>query len=366
MRALLVFMCFVCFVVPLQAAESPTFIPFQGRITDQGGNTYTNGQYTILFQLYNQAVGGQAIWQERHDKVGVVNGLVNVFLGSINPLTSVDFSSTRHLGITIDADNNPNTPEPEMIPRQMIIPAFWAKNSEKLAGQDWTPIFGTNSPLGALPAAKIQSKGITAGQIAAGTVGTTEIATNGVRTANIADGQITAEKLSSDLTRDSVIPAGTIQAFGGSSIPDGWLLCNGAALSSGQYPRLYSAISTNWGSGFPASTNNFNLPDLRGMFLRGSGTHAIQVKAAGGNFDGGKLGIFDEDKIQGHRHSYYKGDIEAGVVSASVLGSGYGGAPTVYSSGGVRDPSPDLSNGVPRIGNETKPASYSVNYIIKY
>lgn len=112
-------------------AAEPALIPFQGRLTDQQGSAYTNGQFTILFQLYDQAVGGGSIWQERHEKVGVINGMVNALLGSIAPLTSVSFSNTKHLGITVDADNNPNTPDPEMIPRQMIIPAFWSKYAER-------------------------------------------------------------------------------------------------------------------------------------------------------------------------------------------------------------------------------------------
>lgn len=179
--------------VPACAAESPTVIPFQGRITDQSGNTYTSGQYTILFQFYNQAVGGQAVWQERHDKVGVVNGLVNVFLGSINTLTSVDFSTTKHLGITIDADSNPNTPEPEMVPRQMIIPAFWAKTAETtrlaqtavtaqnataLNGFDWTWLLadGAQSPQnGFLSPKLIKPTSITSQQIAPNSISQTNL-----------------------------------------------------------------------------------------------------------------------------------------------------------------------------------------------
>jgi microcystin-dependent protein len=354
--------------VSLAAAESPTFIPFQGRITDQAGNTYTNLQYTILFQLYNQAVGGQAAWQERHDKVGVVNGLVNVFLGSINPLTSVDFSSTKHLGITIDADNNPITPEPEMIPRQMIIPAFWAKNSERLAGQDWTPLFGTNSPLGPLPAAKIQSKGITAGQIAADAVGTEEIAADAVLTANIAAGQVTKEKLSPDLQAiiNQMTPAGTISAFGGTNLPAGWLPCDGRALNSTQYPILYAAISTNWGAGIAASTNDFNLPDLRGLFLRGvtgsrtnqwadpdwaSRTNVASFGGRGGN-RGNNVGSLQVGAIESHRHTFSA--VTGGSANTTASGIQHqfestGGNPTSYAG-----------------GLETRPKNAYVNYIIKY
>lgn len=393
-RTMVLCICFAYVACVLRAAESPTFIPFQGRITDQTGTIYTNGQYTIHFQLYNQAVGGQAIWQERHDKVGVLNGLVNVFLGSINPLTTVDFSSTRHLGITIDADNIPNTPEPEMIPRQMIIPAFWAKNSEKLAGQDWTPLFGTNSPLGALPAAKIQSRGITEAQIAPGAVGASEIAREGVLSANIGDGQITAAKLAPELTRDAVIPAGTIQAFGGSKIPQGWLLCNGEALSSAEFPRLYNAISTNWGGGYKLvginswqKSGDFNLPDLRGTFLRGvNGGRTSDLSDPDANarinpIPGGSVGdnpgSFQSDgipNISGQANS------EPDAVAFFRNGSGQATGP-FYIGPTVRntiayDPSIvgnrlgfDASRCSSKYGaspNEVRPKNASVNYIIKF
>jgi len=178
------------------AQSSPFLIPFQGRLTNPSDVPYTNGQYTILFNLYDQPVGGTLLWSETHQNAGVINGMVNVFLGSINPaLSTVDFSQTRYLGITIDADGNPNTPDPEMVPRQMIIPAFWAKNSENLSGYNWTPIFGVNSPIGQIPGNKIQNYGITAGQIANGTITAAQIANNTITAQQLAGAIITSNQI---------------------------------------------------------------------------------------------------------------------------------------------------------------------------
>lgn len=135
-------------------ANAPLIIPFQGRLTNQQGVPYTTGQYTIVFNIYSQAIGGTTQWTERHEKVGVTNGMISVFLGSITSLpTTVGnppvafFSTTRYLGITVDADDNAATADPEMVPRQMIIPAFHAKNADKMASQfgnfDWSAVFGT-------------------------------------------------------------------------------------------------------------------------------------------------------------------------------------------------------------------------------
>lgn len=60
---------------------------------------------------------------------------------------------------------------------------------------------------------------------------------------------------------------GTVSFFGGTTAPSGWLKANGAAVSRTTYTALFSAIGTTFGAGDGAST--FNLPDLRGEFLRG-------------------------------------------------------------------------------------------------
>jgi hypothetical protein len=182
-------------------ASSQRLIPFQGRLTNQAGVAYTSGQYSITFNLYSQAVGGSTLWTERHEKVGVTNGMVNVFLGSITPLAAVDFSTVKYLGITIDADNNPATADPEMVPRQMIIPAFHSKtadtaktadlalNSNKLNGSDWTPLFGTNSPAGTISGSKIT----------AGTIGSSQLGAGAVQSGNLSAGAVTTDKLSTEV-----------------------------------------------------------------------------------------------------------------------------------------------------------------------
>ena len=63
------------------------------------------------------------------------------------------------------------------------------------------------------------------------------------------------------------VPAGSVSAFAGLAVPTGWLECNGAAISRSTYATLFAAISTHYGVGDGSST--FNLPDLRGEFVRG-------------------------------------------------------------------------------------------------
>lgn len=64
-----------------------------------------------------------------------------------------------------------------------------------------------------------------------------------------------------------VVPAGAVCSFAGSSAPDGWLVCDGAAVSRTTYAALFEQIGTVFGAGDGVAT--FNLPDLRGEFVRG-------------------------------------------------------------------------------------------------
>jgi microcystin-dependent protein len=83
---------------------------------------------------------------------------------------------------------------------------------------------------------------------------------------SVADGSITLAKLASAL-QVFLVPTGAFIPFGGTSIPTGFLLCNGQAVSRTTYADLYTAIGTAYGNGDGSTT--FNVPDLRGTFLRG-------------------------------------------------------------------------------------------------
>ena len=69
-----------------------------------------------------------------------------------------------------------------------------------------------------------------------------------------------------ELSTPAGIPAGTIIHTVLSTAPTGYLKANGAAVSRTTYATLFAAIGTTFGSGDGSTT--FNLPDLRGEFLR--------------------------------------------------------------------------------------------------
>ena len=62
---------------------------------------------------------------------------------------------------------------------------------------------------------------------------------------------------------------GEIRMYAGSSTPNGWLFCDGAAISREEYSELFGILGENFGNGDGSST--FNLPDFRGRSPIGVG-----------------------------------------------------------------------------------------------
>lgn len=75
-------------------------------------------------------------------------------------------------------------------------------------------------------------------------------------------------------------PIGSIIPFGGTTAPSGFLLCQGQAVSRTTYAELFAVIGTSFGSGDGSTT--FNVPDLRGEFIRGAGTNSHTNQGNGG------------------------------------------------------------------------------------
>ena len=90
-----------------------------------------------------------------------------------------------------------------------------------------------------------------------------------------------------------MVPSGAVLYFAGQTAPAGWLKANGAAVSRTAYAALFAAIGTTYGAGDGRST--FNLPDLRGEFLRGWDD--------GRGVDTGRaLGSAQADTVRQHYH----------------------------------------------------------------
>lgn len=68
-----------------------------------------------------------------------------------------------------------------------------------------------------------------------------------------------------DAVPTGYIPIGTIMPFAGTTLPDGFLWCQGAAVSRTTYEGLFSVIGTTYGAGDGNST--FNLPNCADRYI---------------------------------------------------------------------------------------------------
>jgi len=137
--------------------------------------------------------------------------------------------------------------------------------------------------------------------------------TNGIKwgqvaTAGIADDAVTLPKLAFDLT-------GVITAFGGSSAPTGWLLCDGTAVSRSTYADLFAVVSTTYGSGDGSST--FNLPNLKGKVPVGQDASQTEFDTLG-ETGGAKTVTLSSSEIPSHVHNVSAYSHTASVGSTDV------------------------------------------------
>lgn len=148
------------------------------------------------------------------------------------------------------------------------------------------------------------------------------------------------------------VPAGAVLPFAQNSAPDGWLKCNGAAVSRTTYATLFAAIGETYGAGDGSTT--FLLPDLRGEFVRGW-DDARGVDAARA------IGTSQADAFQGHYHEHMTG-------SNTTAGGQYtvGQSTNSVKTGCVRAAITDGTNGNPRTAAETRPRNVALLYCIKF
>ena len=163
-----------------------------------------------------------------------------------------------------------------------------------------------------------------------------------------------------------IIPIGGILGFYGTAAPDGWLICNGQAVSRTAYAELFSVISTRSGAG--DGRNTFNLPDLRGQVLYGWG-HSQRTPSLGvsvGEFEH----TISQNEMPPHTHEIGERDDTASRFQArkagqdiGVNGNGYTYLTSTGTNSGPRTPIALASGGQTQM--PIFPRGSSTNYIMR-
>ena len=180
------------------------------------------------------------------------------------------------------------------------------------------------------------------------------------RTANDANNNANTRQLKSELV-------GEVAFFACSTPPSGWLKANGAAVSRTTYAALFAAIGTAFGAGDGRTT--FNLPDLRGEFLR--------CLDDGRNIDRGRrLGTAQGDairnitgKLDGSAMGSGNQVLEGKMIASGAIGTTYQQRQWSGDQGGWGEQSVsfdfDASRVVPT-ASENRPRNVALLACIKY
>lgn len=195
--------------------------------------------------------------------------------------------------------------------------------------------------------------------------------------------EATLQKLTTQVD-ESAVPVGTIVAFGGpeSQIPDGWLHCNGKPYDASSYPKLAEVLAKSWGGN--SSGTRFNVPDLRGQFLRGWDENAdvdpdkLARTSKNGGKSGNNVGSYQEDATS-LPNQEFRGNTNSTGQHQHTIGASQTGTTGIHrelddnvfqgthwdyktSAAGEHSHSVTITNGGDA---ETRPTNACVLYIIK-
>jgi microcystin-dependent protein len=146
------------------------------------------------------------------------------------------------------------------------------------------------------------------------------------------------------------IVVGEICSWPSDSIPDGFLECDGSAISRTTYQDLFDVIGSIYGDGDSYTT--FNIPDLRGLTIRGqdSGAGIDEASASRSDRGDGATGDFVGTKQGGETSKHNHKD-----VRTSILGSGSTSSSTTTAAASA-------SQG----GNDSNPPNMVLKFIIRF
>ena len=219
--------------IALSASAIETTIAYQGVLRDAQGNALTVHAQTITFRLYSQASGGTPLWGRAIAVNLDNNGLFNVELNDAGTsvegatyetlLEALKAARSGALFVGLEVANSSG----EISPRQKILMtpySSWAA--------DVTNASGSFSVAGkaTLHSAEVEGNLLVNGRTTlAGDVSFAQgVTVNGALTV----------KSTGTLAGYGTIPVGGIIMWSGTTVPDGWALCNGQTVNGQPTPDL--------------------------------------------------------------------------------------------------------------------------------
>ena len=151
--------------------------------------------------------------------------------------------------------------------------------------------------------------------------------------------------------------------FYGTEAPPGTLACDGSEISREAYKELFDVLGTKAGAGDGVST--FNLPDLRGMFIRGTGGNAAALGVQQGDAIRNITGAFDDVLYSGYIQALGPHAGGAFFTVTSETGVRYGASGQIQIADTGDNIKIDVSRQVPT-ANENRPVNVALLWCIIY
>ncbi len=359
----------------VQAQDSvPSAVNFQGTLYDPTAASGAGGPLTgvqqVEFRIYDSLTGGTLIWGRSFPVFCNNQGLFNVVLGDsgtwlggvTNSLLTAFQGPNRFLEMTVSGHGGAITP------RQQFASAPYAMHSAYATYADVAPAgFQVNNGLQVVSGgAAITGQGTFQNNVtvngalnantltvANGTV-VGSLTVNSLQVSNNA--QVAGALQVEGRIRDKsgyVMPVGMVLPYAGSTLPDGWLTCNGAAVARATYGDLFTAIGITYGPG--DGTTTFNLPDMQGRAAIGAGQGNGLTSRTLGQTPGEENHLLSSLEMPSHSHG----------ITINSSAEGYSGveASHGYWKGTTTAATGSAGSGGP---HNNMPPSLVLNYIIKY
>jgi hypothetical protein len=156
----------------LAAQTIPPLVNYQGRLSNPDGSPLPTADYTLTFNLYDAATNGALVWgpqvfdgvaaQGHGARIPVVQSYFNVMLGPVDTadrLLSDAFNAPNRFVEIAVSNRPPIAPRQQILTTPFAFQAANAANATKLAGYDWSALFGTNNPVaGTIPLSKLAQR----------------------------------------------------------------------------------------------------------------------------------------------------------------------------------------------------------------
>lgn len=246
-------------------AQIPQTMNYQGRLEDNSGNPVTDGNYSLIFTIYDAATNGTSLWTETRT-VTTEDGFFNLTLGEN---TAINISTDQQIWLNVNIGGNDLTPRTKL---SGSLSSLSTKSVENTATAGNSVVTSINTSTG----------GVDATKIADGSVSNTEFQLLDGATSTLVGVSDTQTLTNKTIDADN----NTITNIGDSNIPasagiDASKLADGS-VSNTEYQRLSgvtSDIQTQLESkqaSLPAQTGN------SGKFLSTDGTNLSWEASSGG------------------------------------------------------------------------------------